>query len=359
MTDGAPERLRVAVWSTGGVGAIAVQSVLRRPDLELSGVWVHSEAKAGQDVGTLTGGPAAGLMASNDRDTVIAGRPHCTIYAASDGAGAASAIDDYVHLLERGINVITVSTPGLVHPAAFDPPVRDRLATAAIAGGATLYASGIEPGFAGDQLVLTLLQLSRSIRSVRAQEIFLYDGYPVAFTMFEVFGFGQPMSHQPIMCLPGVQSGTWGPVVEHVAAGLGVELDEMRETYERELTPRRLQVASGVIEAGTVGAIRMATIGMVDGREAIVVEHVNRMAADLAPHWPQAEHDGTYRIVVDGDPSMRCDLVIGASSDTATAEGMVATTMRLVNAVPAVCEAPPGLVSSLDLPLTLPRHAFD
>jgi hypothetical protein len=37
---------------------------------------------------------------------------------------------------------------------------------------------------------------------------------------------------------------------------------------------------------------------------------------------------------------------------------MVATTMRIVNAVPAVCAAPPGLVSSLDLPLTLPRGAF-
>jgi hypothetical protein len=37
---------------------------------------------------------------------------------------------------------------------------------------------------------------------------------------------------------------------------------------------------------------------------------------------------------------------------------MIATTMRIVNAVPAVCDAPPGLVSSLDLPLTLPRGAF-
>jgi len=32
--------------------------------------------------------------------------------------------------------------------------------------------------------------------------------------------------------------------------------------------------------------------------------------------------------------------------------------MRCVNAIPFVVDAPPGLVSSLDLPLTLPRHAF-
>jgi 2,4-diaminopentanoate dehydrogenase len=37
---------------------------------------------------------------------------------------------------------------------------------------------------------------------------------------------------------------------------------------------------------------------------------------------------------------------------------MAATAMRVVNAVPSVVEAPAGLLSSLDLPLTLPRHAL-
>ena len=151
---------------------------------------------------------------------------------------------------------------------------------------------------------------------------------------------------------------TWGPVVEYVAAGLGVELDEIRETYERDLSPRRIEVASGVIEPGTVGAIRMETIGVVDGHDAIIIEHVNRMAPDLAPHWPTADVDGTYRVVIDGDPTMRCDLVVGASPETASDEGMVATTMRIVNAIGAVCAAEPGLTSSLELPLTLPRSPF-
>ena len=98
-----------------------------------------------------------------------------------------------------------MSTPGLVHPPAFDAAARERLERAAAAGDATLYASGIEPGFAGDQLPLTLLTMARSVRSVRTQEIFLYDRCPVTFTMFDVFGFGQPLSHQPIMCLPGAR----------------------------------------------------------------------------------------------------------------------------------------------------------
>ena len=96
-----------------------------------------------------------------------------------------------------------------------------------------------------------------------------------------------------------------------------------------------------MIEAGTVGAVRFETIGVVDGQDAIVIEHVNRMAADLAPEWPTAERDGTYRIVVEGAPSYQCELVFGQPG-TSSAEGMVATTMRIVNAVPAVCDAEPG-----------------
>ena len=106
-----------------------------------------------------------------------------------------------------------------------------------------------------------------------------------------------------------------------------------------------------------VGAVRFETIGVVDGRDAIVIEHVNRMAPDLCPEWPTADRDGTYRIIVEGNPNMSCDLQVGLA-DTAGTEGMVATTMRIVNAIPYVCDAAPGLVSSLDLPLTTPRYAL-
>jgi hypothetical protein len=261
-------------------------------------------------------------------------------------------------MLAAGINVVTTSIPGLVHPAAFDPKHVDRLEAACREGGASLYASGIEPGFAGDQLVLTLATLSHKIRSVRTQEIFSYSDYPVAFTLFEVFGFGKPPEHRCIMELPGVQTSSWGPPVRMVADRLGARLDGIRETYQKCVTPRRLEVAAGVIEPGTVGAVRFETIGVVDGRDAIVIEHVNRMAGDVAPDWPSAARDGTYRIVFDGDPALTCELQVGHAHDFST-QGMIGTAMRVVNAIPYVCAAPPGLVSSADLPLTLPRHAFE
>ena len=107
-----------------------------------------------------------------------------------------------------------------------------------------------------------------------------------------------------------------------------------------------------------MGAVRFETIGVANGREAVVIEHVNRMAPDIAPDWPTAERDGTYRILFEGDPDMQCELSLGRPEDFSD-QGMVATTMRIVNAIPYVCDAPPGIVTSADLPLTLPRAAFD
>jgi 2,4-diaminopentanoate dehydrogenase len=350
--------LRVAVCGSGWIGSIAVRSLSARPGVDLTGLWVHSADKVGRDAGEICGGPPVGVIATGDLGEIIAGSPDCVVYAASGPELDAAALADYERLLGAGINVVTVTSPGLVYPPAYEDAGRRRLEAAAEKGGATLYASGMEPGFAADQLVLTLLTMSDTIRSVRAQEIFLYDVYPVAFMMREVFGFGQPLDHRPIMAMPGVQSMTWAPPIRLIADAMGVQLDEVRETYDRVLTDRVLEVASGTIEAGTVGAVRFETIGVVAGRDAIVIEHVNRMAADLAPQWPTAERDGTYRIVVDGSPSLECELTLGRGDQNASDEGMVGTAMRIVNAVPLVCAAAPGLVSSLELGLTLPHHAF-
>jgi hypothetical protein len=351
------QKYRVVQWSTGGVGRLALRAIASRPDLELAGVWVHAPDKAGRDAGELAGGAPLGIAASADGAALLALAPDCVCYTAAGEARPRECIDDFCRMLEAGIDVVTTSIPGLVHPSAFDPKQVARLEQACRKGGATLYASGIEPGFAGDQLVLTLATLCRRIRSVRTQEIFSYAHYPVAFTIFEVFGFGKPPARRAILELPGIQAASWGPPVRMVADRLGVALDGIRETYEKRVSERRLEVAAGVIEAGTVGAVRFETIGVVDGRDAIAIEHVNRMAPEIAPDWPSAARDGTYRVLFEGEPDLCCELQVGGAADFSE-QGMLATAMRVVNAIPFVCEAPPGLVTSADLPPTLPRHAF-
>ena len=114
-------------------------------------------------------------------------------------------------------------------------------------------------------------------------------------------------------------------------------------------------MASGRIEAGTTAAMRFEIRGVVGGETKVVVEHVTRLRDDLAPDWPQPTGHGGYRIVLTGEPNYTVDMqMLGSDGDHNTA-GLKATAMRLVNSVAAVVEAPPGLLSALDLPLVTGR----
>jgi 2,4-diaminopentanoate dehydrogenase len=133
----------------------------------------------------------------------------------------------------------------------------------------------------------------------------------------------------------------------------------VRSTFDRELTGRDIEVAFGTVKAGTCGAVRTRAAGVVNGREAIVIEHVIRMARDVAPDWPTSECDATYRVDIEGDPDIHCVLTLGAAEGHGAGRAaMTSTAMRVVNAIPYVVDAPPGLLSSLDVPMTLPRHVF-
>ena len=124
--------LRTVVWSTGGVGTIAIDAIRRRPDLELVGVWVHSPEKDGRDVGELVGGGAIGLAATNDAAALIALEPDCVVYAASGPERDGGAVPDYVRLLEAGINVVSTTVYQPRVPAVV---LRTRLAGSAGGGG--------------------------------------------------------------------------------------------------------------------------------------------------------------------------------------------------------------------------------
>ncbi len=177
--------------------------------------------------------------------------------------------------------------------------------------------------------------------------------------MMDGLGFARPLDFEPFIALPGVIPMVWQMPIALIAQGLGVELEEIRGRFERELTERDIDVAFGTVPAGTVGAVRTIASGIVGGREAIVVDHVIRMSRDVAPAWPSSENDATYLVSIEGDPDVECRLTLGPPEGHDAGEAaMTATAMRVVNAVPYVIDAAPGLLSSLDLPVTLPAQVF-
>jgi 4-hydroxy-tetrahydrodipicolinate reductase len=346
--------IRVALIGTGNVGRPALVHLINDSRFELTGVWVSSEAKAGRDAAELAGlDGSTGVTATNDLDAVLATDPECAVYTALADNRLPDALEDYRRILSAGVNVVGSSAVFLQYPWQVIPeellkPIED----AAQAGKSSVFVNGIDPGFANDLLPLALAGTCQSIDQIRCMEIINYDTYDSADVMFGVMGFGRPLDEIPMLLQPGVLSLAWGSVVRQLAAGLGISLDEVNETYVREPAPEDFDIAAGHIPKGSAAALRFEVRGMVNGEAAVVLEHVTRLRNDLCPDWPQpAQEGGSYRIEITGEPTYAMDLCLRSPNGDHNHAGLVATAARVVNAIPAVVAAPPGVRTTLDLPL--------
>jgi 2,4-diaminopentanoate dehydrogenase len=356
--------IRVAVWGPGSMGVIALRGVIDHPELELVGLVVHSDAKAGRDAGELCGADRVGVVATTDPAALLGGNADVVVYAAAANLRPLEAVNDMVSILSAGKNVVSCSIVPLVYPNAVDAAFTDPLREAALAGGVSFFTTGIDTGFANDVLPLALSGVSRAIDSIRVTEMFNYATYPDRAAVYDILGFGKPPEEVPFAATPGVFTFGWGPVLHQLADGLGVRVDDIEETVERVPADISFDTPTGHIAAGTIAEMRSTLTGYVDGHPTFVVDHVTRMHDDIAPDWPQphisiqprdlgyggASGRGVYRVEIEGSPSMRCEFEMADDHDHDLGARMAGAS-RMVNTIPAVCAAKPGLLSALDLPL--------
>lgn len=339
---------RVIQWATGTVGVHAVPAIAAHPDLELAGLWVHADGKAGRDAGELCGGPPLGVVATQDADALLALDADCVCYMANSDLRPGQVVEDICRMLASGKNVVNTSYVPLLYPAAAGAGVLDQIEAACQAGGTSFYTSGIDPGFGNAGITIHALALCKEVRTVRMLEIVNYATWDNPFTMFEIMGFGKPDTSRSLLLAPGSTTLAWGPVLHLVAAAIGLQLDDVRETHEVLLAEEDIEIASGTVEKGTVSGMRFEIIGLVDGEERIVVEHVTRLRDEDAPDWPQGSG---YRIEVEGEPHLRIELGLSSDLGDHNHAGCLATAMHVVNAIPSVVEASPGVKTLLDLPV--------
>jgi len=345
---------RVIQWSTGNVGVAALRCIIRHPDLELAGVWVHSADKAGKDAGELCGLPPTGVLATNDADALVALDADCVSYTATADLRPMDAINDIARLLRSGKNVVSSSVVAAIWPAHLEAAMLRPLADACAEGKVSCFTSGIDPGWANDALPLLLASTCEEVEQLRVMEIVNYKHYEQPTVLFETMGFGQALDAKPLLLIPGVLSFAWGGVIKVLAAGLGVEVDELREVHERRPAPEKIDLGFGVIEQGTTAALRFEVQGMVAGDARIVVEHVTSLDDAMCPDWPQPVGAGGYRVIVTGTPSYECDVQMTARPGQGD-PGVIGTAGRIVNAIPYVCASAPGLLSALDVPSVTAR----
>lgn len=347
------EPLRVIHCGTGTAGALALGSIIDDPAMQLVGLLVTDPAKVGRDAGDLAGRQATGVLATDDIGGLLQVPADCVCYML-----LLPDLEQISGLLRSGKNVVT--TAGLMHPHLVGAEVAQRIDDACQAGDSSLYITGVNPGWVDESLPLTMAQLSRRIDSVLIQEYADCGRYPAPH-IISVMGFGKT----PDQIAQEEENGGdnlammrsfFRQSVAALAADLGREVDEVRESREFTLAKNAYDITAGHIAVGTVAGQRWRWSGIIDGEERVVQETYWFTAFDLGPGFPregELEDDTLWRVTLEGEPSMRCTFEPRVSFSGSKTEGdnpsALATAMAAVNALPALPGAHRGVVSPADL----------
>ena len=332
---------RVVQWATGNIGTRSLRSVIEHPGLELAGVYVHSDDKAGRDAGELCGLDATGVLATTDVDEIMALGADCVLYMPR-----ALDADDVCRLLASGTNVVTTRGE-FHHPPSMKPELRERIEAACAEGGTSIHSTGSSPGFISEALPLVLTSIQRRLDRLTIDEFADLSQRNSPGLLFDVMGFGRPpaafderrLSHGRV---------SFGPSLRLLADALGVPLDDVEASGEVATATRTVEIAAGTLEAGTVAAQRLTVAGMRDGKALLRFRATWYCTAQLEPAF-DARPTG-WHVTVEGDAPLDVALPFPVPIERMGEMSPGYTAHRAVNAVPVVCGAPPGIRTTVDLP---------
>ena len=342
--------IRVVQWTTGNVGNQAVRAMVKSPYLELVGCYAWSPDKAGRDVGELCGIEPIGVKATNDIDALLALEPDCVLYSPKW-----QDVDEIVRILSAGVNVVATAAFITGHWIGRD---RDRIAEACERGNATMFGTGINPGWVEAFAIVAAGICDRidKITVIESADTTLYDSPETEMPV----GFGRPIDDPELPAMAKEGTAVFEDAVHLLAGALDVELDEVRCDAEFAQTTKDLDMGFWLIEAGCVAGVIASWKGIVNGRTVIELVVRWKKGQTLDPDWSFGHE--SHVIEVEGRPTVRVTLSPAPPADFEAKSfadfvslGMIMTAMPAINAIPLVVDAPPGIVTYNDLPVPLPR----
>jgi hypothetical protein len=341
-------------WTSGNIARQTVRAILTRPDLDLVGLYAYSADKVGHDAAELCGLDApTGVTATNDIDALLELDPDCVVYTPLH-----PDIDHLERLLSSGVNVVT--TAEILTGHTLDPAVRARIEVACTAGNATLFGTGMNPGWT-QLLAGVAAGISSGVRHVRVTESVDVSLF-VADANFDHFGWGRPAGDPGHATDVEAATQTFAEGADVLARLLGIDDPEFRCTVDFAHATTDLDLPGRPIAAGTVAGIDIRWEILTSGHP--VAELHSRFIASTKTDTGWTVDHG-YKVEVDGDPRIVVRLEIWPDLDDLgqlTIEEMHAIGMRIsgvpaVNAIHAVCDAAPGIRSYADLPIPSPTLA--
>lgn len=341
---------RVIQWATGAQGVESIRAVTERDDLELVGGWVHSPEKDGVDLGVLAGIDPIGVTATRDIPALLALDADCVAYMPRN-----TSLDDVCAILASGKNIVT--TAFLFYPKALPPADLERLLDACATGGSSIHGSGLNPGNLSGVLPLALSGMSRRIERITLQERADWSFYESTNITFDNMRFGRAPEDvtEEASDFLRFNSGIFKEEVQLVADALGAGIDEVTTDVDLVLAEHDHDIFGITLAAGTVSGQRWHWQGRRQGQTLVEIDALWTVGGEYPAHWPTPA-DG-WTLTIEGDPSMRAHFLSLASytRDVPMTEHVrsasIATAMQAINAIPALCAAPPGIATMADLPL--------
>jgi hypothetical protein len=349
LSLGEPPRrpYRVIQWATGSIGRTCLRAVLDSDDCELVGLYVYSDRKLGRDAGSIARREDTGVVATSDIEEVLALDADVVIHTARLQLPYSHHDSDICRLLRSGKNVIT--TAGHHYPAAHGSDRAEMFLAACREGGTTLYGAGISPGFIGERLALTLASTSLSFDTLTIDEVFDASGMVSPDFVFTVMGMGHTPDAVLSGPLPGLYRTLYSETLSFMADSLGLTDYILEPDHHVELAEKDLEARAGLIKKDTVVATEWRWHVVISNRRRLTLAIVWTMDPSLPryagrPHW---------HLRLSGKPELTLSLDLHDPTDAGvrTTGGQYAVAGLVMNALPVVVAAAPGLLSPTTGPL--------
>lgn len=350
------QRIRVIQWATGNCGQRALREVIRDPRLELVGVLTYNPEKHGVDAGELCGEGPTGIKATTDRDAILALPADCVSYMPrATGVGVTRAglaieqvLGDALAMVSAGKNIVTTCTDFFDGGHERLGEGRDRLRAACDASGATIYASGGDPGWFTETLPLPFLANSRRVDHLELEEFGDMSRRPSPHMLFEQMRFGKPLEEYDVERRKNHLYGEYLPTVRALAKVAGFEIDEWG--VEGGVAAARVdtEIAAGSLKAGTAAAQRIVIFGKSQGVERIRFIQYGYVTRDIVPDWGMGPLG--WRLKLQGDTPLHVEIPWQVPLDRIHDFVPGFNVNGLVNAIPYLQEARAGFVTAADLP---------
>jgi 4-hydroxy-tetrahydrodipicolinate reductase len=318
-----------------------MRAVFEHPQMTLVGVHVNSPDKEGIDAGELCGLGPIGVKATRAIDDILAVKPDCVLYMRQG-----MDIEEITTLLESGANVVTTCGE-FHHPGSMNVAMRERVEAACERGATSIHSTGISPGFISEAMAIVLTSIQRRLDRLHIDEFADVSSRNSPEMLFQLMGFGRDRSaFDPGRWSHGAAS--FGPSLRLIGEAIGLPLDSVESTGEVAVATRDVEIAAGTIAAGTVAAQRMTVAGMRHGEEFISFSANWYCSTEIDADWDLRE--GGWRVTVAGDCPLDIDIRLAIPLERMAETTPGYTANRAVNSVPVVCEARPGIRTTVELP---------